>query len=686
MPNMEKDGSNNIWPYSITIGGAGTIQHTFVTQNKFLDANIVATITTPLRGTLSLDINNDTSGVITPGSLNANNKYPVSVNLNGTVTAATAGWISNTAETVGENGVTVGVLNKAGFTINNGNEFICNSPGYVESGSTVLSSITPVTPTASIDTGTNNNYNGLTTYFTKLDNSTNANVTIKPQYSTNAGYVTSASNSITTANTTYWQIKTASPSFTASPSGASTADFTNITTSSTNNGIKVQTSYSINSATITYAAAMNAGWLTSKTLGTTTGSSTVAKASTESNYYYITGITVPTTTNFTLTTVANNSTDNSKVTIINNNNRKIEISTNNGDVYVAHPTSNKGNVYVTPYDGTQTQIINNGVMMTTIFSSSTWTKNSTTKVATMGGYNYTDGYVNSGSLGAATFHNTPTANKTYVDLSDALVSSGGSYVVPELDQDGFLYIDQGYIDYIKISLGHLIPGAESSNATTSDQILQGYTAYDKNGNLITGNIPEKTASDLQFDTTTGIFTTPTGYYASDVTKSIGLAVITPSYTFPGSNDADLDNYLTPTGTSSGDVSITPQYTNTVGYIVAHSSAQSGTRTYYNLKAPTFEKGTQESTLTIDTTNTSSARSIYTAATDTFISIGSSAPALNTTGKVYIKINSTDQIKTTSTGRGAIKSGVTIGTSAQYSHTSYIGIDLYQGEYQTQVVS
>ena len=95
--------------------------------------------------------------------------------------------------------------------------------------------------------------------------------------------------------------------------------------------------------------------------------------------------------------------------------------------------------------------------MTTI-TTPTWTKNSTSHVATMGNYSWTSGYIEAGNLGIATFHNTATSGKTYVDLSDALVSSGNAHVVPEISEDGYLYIDRGYIDYVKISLGHLFLG------------------------------------------------------------------------------------------------------------------------------------------------------------------------------------------------------------------------------------
>ena len=517
-------------------------------------------------------------------------------------------------------------------------------------------------------------------YFNEATSNDN-DVIIIPKYTATAGYTTAITTATNNTGTTYWKIKTASPTFKAVPTGDSDAQFTNITTSSTNNGIKVQTRYSINSVNIQYAAAMSGGWLSDKAANANTGSTTTSKAKTNSTtgVYYITAITVPTATNFSITTTANSSADSSVLTIVNNNNRKATFTNNAGDVIVRHTTSNKGNVYVRPYGkSSDIQVVSNGSMYMTTITTPTWTKDSTSYVTTMDNYSWTSGYIEAGNLGIATFHNTATSGKTYVDLSDALVSSGNAYVVPEISEDGYLYIDRGYIDYVKISLGHLIPGTEGTNAIADTHILSGYSAYDKDGNLITGAIVEKTASNLTFDPSTGTFITPAGYYASNATYTIGLAKVTTSHNFPGSGDNDLDSYLTPLNNSSGaDVSINRTYTTTAGYIGIQTNINSGT-TYYKLKSPTFENAGGISALAVDTTNTSTARSIYTAEGNTFISIGSSAPDLSSTGKVYIKITSEDQIKTTSSGRGAIKSGVTVATKG--SHTSYIGIDLYTGSY------
>lgn len=61
--------------------------------------------------------------------------------------------------------------------------------------------------------------------------------------------------------------------------------------------------------------------------------------------------------------------------------------------------------------------------------------------------------------------------------------------------DGYLYLNAGWFNNTKISLGHLIPDIPTGDAT-SNEMRSGYKAYNEDGELITGVMPDQTP---QFD-------------------------------------------------------------------------------------------------------------------------------------------------------------------------------------------
>lgn len=75
--------------------------------------------------------------------------------------------------------------------------------------------------------------------------------------------------------------------------------------------------------------------------------------------------------------------------------------------------------------------------------------------------------------------NAETSGQSYTDLS----SSG-----PVLISGSYLYINKGYFANSKISLARLVPDAASSNLA-STSMLDGFSAYNNDGTLITGTIP-----------------------------------------------------------------------------------------------------------------------------------------------------------------------------------------------------
>lgn len=114
MPDMEI--KNSAFAYEQTIDGAGDLTTVFNTANKFVDKNIGIKITTPSAGALALDVT-DNTGDVTVGEV-SEGKYPLTANIAGTVTPASAGWIAASASNVSENSVTVGKI--AQSTLANG--------------------------------------------------------------------------------------------------------------------------------------------------------------------------------------------------------------------------------------------------------------------------------------------------------------------------------------------------------------------------------------------------------------------------------------------------------------------------------------------------------------------------------------------------------------------------------------
>ena len=88
------------------------------------------------------------------------------------------------------------------------------------------------------------------------------------------------------------------------------------------------------------------------------------------------------------------------------------------------------------------------------------------------------------TLSVATFGVSAASGKQaseYVDIS-------GTTAAPVLVSGGYLYINKGWTDDVKISTAKLVPDGASVDLADT-HILQGYSAYDNDGVLITGSIP-----------------------------------------------------------------------------------------------------------------------------------------------------------------------------------------------------
>ena len=97
------------------------------------------------------------------------------------------------------------------------------------------------------------------------------------------------------------------------------------------------------------------------------------------------------------------------------------------------------------------------------------------------------GWITSGEINAATFANTGTSQVSYLDISNTSDA-------PILVSGDYLYINKGYTDNLKISLAKLVPdSAMVGAATASNQMLSGFSAYNINGEIVTGSILSKSA-------------------------------------------------------------------------------------------------------------------------------------------------------------------------------------------------
>lgn len=79
----------------------------------------------------------------------------------------------------------------------------------------------------------------------------------------------------------------------------------------------------------------------------------------------------------------------------------------------------------------------------------------------------------------ASLFNTAQSGHTYSDISDS---------APVLISGSYLFINKGYFDDVKVSLAKLVPDTPSANLA-ADKMLDGFSALDADGNLITGTIP-----------------------------------------------------------------------------------------------------------------------------------------------------------------------------------------------------
>lgn len=342
---------------------------------------------------------------------------------------------------------------------------------------------------------------GLSTYFNS-GTSSDYNVSITPRHSiSTAGYLPTVSNSNGTVS--YYKIKTATPAFDGGTlSGGSTATGTNVTLSSTNNGIKIQTAYTAASTAVLYDGAVE-GWVSKANDAQALAAQNLS--STNGTAYYVTAVTVPKDVNFSVTTTADTALDTSsdldiinapyrKVDILNSANGTVEIA-NSGTVTVAGVSSNGTTAISAKINNddssptTENVMVNSKWKTNVVAAANTYyygaTKANAAEFSTSGGVTTctSPGFVAQGDLsgggtvsGGSIGTSSSDPGSSYIENTTAVVPSGG-----------WLTLTAGYYSATKISLATLVPNG-SNVAGHADYLLAGKTAYDNDGVLVTGSI------------------------------------------------------------------------------------------------------------------------------------------------------------------------------------------------------
>lgn len=230
-------------------------------------------------------------------------------------------------------------------------------------------------------------------------------------------------------------------------------------------------------------------------------------------------------------------------------------------------------------------------------------------------------------IAPATFSNSGVSGKQYINISDTPVA-------PVLVSGSGLYINRGFVDDLYISLKKLSPDEASGATAIQHGMLEGISAYDNDGNLVTGDIATKTDSDLELIWDT--FKVPSGYYDSEYSVTMekaegssglrftsldmtpkpiivdggeGVVIggkklpITPTTTKPENGyyvsiktDAQIvTNYTNVSLTKQGYIGYTEA--GTMGYSAFHAGAQASDMTYIPISAGAITNNTSGGTST-----------------------------------------------------------------------------------------
>ena len=167
--------------------------------------------------------------------------------------------------------------------------------------------------------------------------------------------------------------------------------------------------------------------------------------------------------------------------------------------------------------------------------------------------------------------------------------------------------------------------------TSGSQMLDGVTAYSQ-GTKVTGSIPTKTSSNLSASGAT--VTVPSGYYATQATKSVSSGTATAPASISGTSASVSTG--TNTLTLSKTISVTPSIS-TAGYISSGTAGNSSV----SLTANVTTKGS--TTYTPGTTNQEIAAGTYLTAKQTILGDSNLVSGNIVAGKTIFSVQGSAQI-------------------------------------------
>ena len=250
-----------------------------------------------------------------------------------------------------------------------------------------------------------------------------------------------------------------------------------------------------------------------------------------------------------------------------------------------------------------------------------------------------------------------SVNEKMTALADAIRSKTG--------QAGKLSLDAMTAAVNNMEIGAQLP--ELANEGSAADLLAGKELLGSDGNIVTGTIPTKTASDLTASGAT--VTVPAGHYATQATKSVASgSAKTPATTITKNPSISVNSSGLITASVSGTQSIAP--TVTAGYV------SSGTAGMITVSGSATKQLTTQAAKTI-TPSTSSqtavASGVYTTGAVTVAPIPDTY--IQPSGTLEVSVNGVHDVKNySSVNVNVASSGDSGGGSVETCTISFIGLD------------